>query len=74
MALTVNIYYTGSGGSARRFAEEMQASGLVETVATLKTKCAGASVSDGLSMRGSMAQNNRTEAKNLVTEWLEKIK
>ena len=51
-----------------------EGSGLAGTVATLKTKCAGASVSDGLAMRGSTAQNNRTEAKNLVTEWLEKIK
>ena len=51
-----------------------EGSGLAGTVATLKTKCAGASVSDGLSMRGSTAQNNRAEAKNLVTEWLEKIK
>ena len=32
MSLTVNIYYTGSGGSARKFAEEMTSSGLVETI------------------------------------------
>ena len=32
MALTVNIYYTGTSGSARKFAEEMRASGLVERV------------------------------------------
>ena len=32
MALTVNIYYTGTGGSARKFAEEMRASGLVDKV------------------------------------------
>lgn len=29
MAITVNIYYTGEKGSARRYAEEMAASGLV---------------------------------------------
>lgn len=29
MAFTVNIYYTGEGGSARQFAEEMVESGLV---------------------------------------------
>lgn len=29
MAITVNIYYTGTDGSARRFAEEMTASGTV---------------------------------------------
>ncbi len=27
MPITVNIYYTGSNGSARRFAEEMETSG-----------------------------------------------
>ena len=32
MAITVNIYYTGCGGSARRFAQEMTESGTVEQV------------------------------------------
>lgn len=32
MSLTVNIYYTGKNGSARRFAEEMVSSGLVEQI------------------------------------------
>lgn len=32
MSLTVNIYYTGKNGSARAFAEEMAASGLVEQI------------------------------------------
>ena len=32
MAFTINIYYTGSGGSARKFAEEMKESGLVERI------------------------------------------
>ena len=32
MALTINIYYTGKDGSARKFAEEMRASGLVEKI------------------------------------------
>ena len=32
MSLTVNIYYTGSNGGARKFAEEMTASGLVEKI------------------------------------------
>lgn len=27
MSIVVNIYYTGTGGSARRFAEEMESSG-----------------------------------------------
>lgn len=32
MAITVNIYYTGENGSARRFAEEMVNSGTVELI------------------------------------------
>ena len=32
MSLTVNLYYTGANGSARRFAEEMVASGVVAAV------------------------------------------
>ena len=32
MSITVNIYYTGRDGSARKFAEEMVSSGIVEEV------------------------------------------
>ena len=32
MSLTINIYYTGKDGSARKFAEEMVSSGLVDRV------------------------------------------
>ena len=32
MAFTINLYYTGSDGSARKFAEEMKASGLVDAI------------------------------------------
>lgn len=32
MSITVNLYYTGRNGSARRFAEEMTESGIVELV------------------------------------------
>lgn len=32
MSITVNLYYTGTNGSARRFAEEMVASGIVDAV------------------------------------------
>ena len=32
MAFTVNIYYTGTDGNARKFAEEMKASGLMERI------------------------------------------
>lgn len=32
MSITVNLYYTGKDGSARRFAEEMTSSGLVASI------------------------------------------
>ena len=32
MSLTVNIYYTGKDGNARKFAEEMTSSGLVDAI------------------------------------------
>ncbi len=32
MAFTINIYYTGTDGSARKFVEEMKASGLVDRI------------------------------------------
>ena len=32
MSITVNLYYTGRNGNARRFAEEMTSSGLVDAI------------------------------------------
>ncbi len=32
MSITVNLYYTGTDGAARRFAEEMVSSGIVDAV------------------------------------------
>ena len=32
MAITINIYYTGKGGSARRFAQEMVSGGIVDDI------------------------------------------
>jgi quinol monooxygenase YgiN len=32
MAITVNIYYTGKNGNARRFADEMIATGIVDEI------------------------------------------
>ena len=32
MSLTINIYYTGNNGSAKKFAEEMVLSGIVDRV------------------------------------------
>lgn len=36
MSLTINIYYTGENGSARKFAEEMVEKGVVNRVRTEK--------------------------------------
>ena len=36
MAFTINIYYTGSNGSARKFAEEMVSSGVVQEIRNKK--------------------------------------
>lgn len=32
MSITINLYYTGANGSARKFAEEMVASGVVDAI------------------------------------------
>ena len=32
MSLTINIYYKGTNGNARKFAEEMMSSGLVDKI------------------------------------------
>lgn len=32
MSLTVNLYYTGKNGSARKFAEEMESSGVADRI------------------------------------------
>ncbi|MBP3879115.1 MAG: antibiotic biosynthesis monooxygenase [Lachnospiraceae bacterium] len=32
MAITVNLYYTGKNGDARKFAEEMEASGTADAI------------------------------------------
>lgn len=36
MSFTINIYYTGENGSARKFAEEMVSSGVVDRVRSEK--------------------------------------
>ena len=36
MAFTINIYYTGSNGSARNFAEKMISSGIVQEIRNKK--------------------------------------
>lgn len=39
MSLVINIYYTGEGNSAREFAEEMMASGIVDEIRGKKETC-----------------------------------
>ena len=34
MSITVNLYYTGTDGNARRFAEEMESTGIAERIRT----------------------------------------
>lgn len=36
MAFTINIYYTGTNGSAKQFAEEMISSGIVDDIRSKK--------------------------------------
>ena len=36
MAFTINIYYTGSNGSAKQFAKEMINSGIVDEIRSKK--------------------------------------
>ena len=45
MSLTVNLYYTGTNGSARAFAGEMEKSGLATAVRAEATKKGSAPVS-----------------------------
>lgn len=32
MAITINLYYTGTNGNARKFAEEMESSGTADSI------------------------------------------
>ena len=45
-------------------------SGLSGTVSSIQSKCAGASVGEGLSIAGTTAQNSRSEAQAAVDAWL----
>jgi flavodoxin len=46
--------------------------GLLGTVDTIRSICAGADVKDGLTVRGSVAQNNPAETEKAVDNWLKK--
>ena len=47
-----------------------EGSGLAGTVSTISAKCSGATVLDALSMRGTTAQNNQSQARQSVRNWL----
>lgn len=51
-----------------------EGSGLSDTENRLRTACRGASVLNGLAVRGSVAQNEREKARKQVLEWLKRLK
>ena len=51
-----------------------EGSGLSDTENRLQTACRGASVLNGLAVRGSVAQNEREKARKQVLEWLKQLK
>lgn len=50
-----------------------EGSGLSGTERKLKNACLGATVLKGLAIRGNTAQNARTQAKQILTKWLENL-
>lgn len=51
-----------------------EGSGLSDTENLLRAACRGASVLNGLAVRGSVAQNEREKARKQVLEWLKRLK
>lgn len=51
-----------------------EGSGLSDTGNRLRAACRGASVLNGLAVRGSVAQNEREKARKQVLEWLKQLK
>lgn len=51
-----------------------EGSGLSDTENRLRTACRGASVLNGLAVRGAVAQNEREKARRQVLEWLKRLK
>lgn len=51
-----------------------EGSGLSDTENRLRTACRGASVLNGLAVRGAVAQNERETARRQVLEWLKRLK
>ena len=51
-----------------------EGSGQANTKSSIERACPGATVLDGLAIRGSVAQNEQDEAKKDVAEWLERLR
>lgn len=51
-----------------------EGSGLSDTENLLRAACRGASVLNGLAVRGAVAQNEREKARKQVLEWLKQLK
>lgn len=51
-----------------------EGSGLDSTVNKLKAACKGATMLEGLAVRGATAQNEQVKARKAVKEWLAKLK
>lgn len=50
-----------------------EGSGLSGTDKSLKASCKGASILQGLAIKGTVAQNSQEQARKLVSAWLEKL-
>lgn len=50
-----------------------EGSGLSDTERYIADVCKGATIANGLAVRGETAQNNREQARKSVTSWLEKL-
>ena len=51
-----------------------EGSGLSSTEKYIAGACKGATVAEGLAVRGATAQNNREQARKTVNSWIEKLK
>ena len=57
MSLTVNIYYTGKNGSARKFVREMIASGIVDEIRAENGNVRYTNIIWGMSIKPNLAED-----------------
>lgn len=65
MSLTINIYYTGENGNARKFAEEMVEKGVVDRVRAEKAN-------GGEWLEGHRFRSNPSDSD--ITSWTDSLK